>query len=84
MASKADIARESKKLANNENARLQVTRRTYGKANRGYNIYLTYQNEWFKDNADEETVGFIDYPMTLDQVKEWLEDQETFKRLAES
>ena len=77
---KRDIARESKKLANNENARLQVTRNKNGK---GFNTYLTYQNEWFQDSADEETIGFIDYPMTLKQVNEWLEDQATFKRLAE-
>jgi hypothetical protein len=67
---KADIARESKKLANNDNSRLQVTRKKNG---RGYNTYLTYKNEWFKDDADEETIGFISYPMTLKQVKEWFE-----------
>ena len=67
---KADIARESKKLANNDNSRLQVTRKKNG---RGYNTYLTYQNAWFKDDADEETIGFISSPMTLKQVKEWFE-----------
>ena len=67
---KADIARESKKLANNDNSRLQVTRKKNG---RGYNTYLTYKNEWFKDDADEETIGFIFFPMTLKQVKAWFE-----------
>ena len=65
---KADIARESKRLANNENSKLQVARNKNGK---GYNTYLTYDNDWFQDSKDEVTIGFIYRPMTLKQVKEW-------------
>ena len=70
MASKADIARESRRLANNPNARLQVTQKLKG---RGFNAYMTYRNEWFKDDADEKTIGFIDEPLTLKEVNRWLQ-----------
>lgn len=70
MASKADIARESKRLANNPNARLQVTQKLKG---RGFNVYMTYRNEWFKDDAYEKTIGFIDEPLTLKEVNRWLQ-----------
>ena len=73
MASKRDIARESKQLDENTDKKLQITKRTWGKANRGYNIYRVYGNEYFQDDADERTIGFINYPMTLKQVEEWLE-----------
>ena len=75
MASKRDIARESKQLDENSDKKLQITERTWGKANRGYNIYRVYGNEHFQDDADERTVGFINYPMTLKQVEEWLEQR---------
>lgn len=68
---KRELAKETKQLANNENARLQVT-----KCGRGYNAYLTYTNEYFQDDADEKTLGFINHPMTLKQVTEWLYDVE--------
>ena len=75
---KIDLARESKTLSNNSSARLQIT-----KTKKGYNAYRVYGNEYFKDDANETTIGFITYPMKIWQVKEWLEKQENFKRLAE-
>ena len=68
MASKTDIARESKRLVNNPNARLQITQKLKG---RGFNIYMTYDNEWFEDGADERTVGFIHEPLTVKEVNQW-------------
>ena len=75
---KIDLARESKTLSNNSGTRLQVT-----KTKKGYNAYRVYGNEYFKDDENETTIGFITYPMKIWQVKEWLEEQENFKRLAE-
>lgn len=46
--------------------------------------YKVYGNDYFKDGAGEITIGFINYPMTIKQVSEWLEEQETFKKLAEA
>lgn len=74
MASKRELAKASKQINNNPNLRIQVTQRTWGKANRGYNIYRVYGNEWFQDDADEKTIGFITEPMTLAQINEWLTD----------
>lgn len=74
MASKRDLAKASKEINNNPNMKIQVTQRTWGKANRGYNTYRVYGNEYFKDDADEETIGFITEPMTLAQINEWLQD----------
>lgn len=76
---KRDIARATKELANNENAQIQVT-----KVGRSYRTYKVYGNEFFKEDAGETTIGFINYPMTARQVGEWLEEQETFKKLAEA
>ena len=70
---KREIAKETKKLANNENARLQVTKRLHGL---GYNTYLTYGNDYFKEDEDERTLGFIDHPMSIAQVLEWLSDRQ--------
>ena len=69
---KRELARETKRLAGNPNARLQVTE--YG---RGYNAYLTYTNEWFQDDPDERTIGFITEPMTNKQVNEWILEKTT-------
>lgn len=66
-----DIARETKRLSNNESARLQITKRKNG----GYNAYLAYGNEWYKDDTDEQTIGFIDQPMTIKGVGEWLAER---------
>lgn len=74
MASKRELAKASKQINNNPNLRIQVTQRTWGKANRGYNIYRVYGNEWFQDDANEKTIGFITEPMTLAQINEWLTD----------
>ncbi len=74
-----DIARESKTLANNSDAHIQVT-----KTGRSYMTYKVYGNDYFKDGAGESTIGFINYPMTIKQVSEWLEEQKTFKKLAEA
>ena len=71
------LARETKTLSNNSSARLQVT-----KVKRGYNAYRVYGNDYYKDDPGETTIGFINYPMTINQVKEWLEEQKNFKRLA--
>ena len=68
---KRDIARETKRLSNNENARLQITKRKNG----GYNAYLAYGNNWYIDDADENTIGFIYQPMTIKGVSEWLAER---------
>ena len=65
---KRELARETKRITS-PNARLQVT-----KCGRGYNAYLTYQNEWFQDDPDEKTIGFINSAMTLKQVNAWLRE----------
>ena len=65
-----ELAKATKELRNNENMRLQVT-----KAGRSYRTYRCYGNDWFQDNADEKTLGFITYPMTVAQVREWLSDE---------
>jgi len=64
-----ELARETKRITS-PNARLQVT-----ECGRGYNAYLTYTNEWFQDAEDERTIGFIDHPMTIKQVHEWILDK---------
>lgn len=63
---KRELARETKKLANNPNARLQVTQ-----TQKGFRAYTVYGNERFQDDADEVTVGFIREPMTLKQLETW-------------
>ncbi len=65
-----ELARETKRVAGNPNARLQVT-----ECGRGYKAYLTYTNEWFQDAEDERTIGFIDHPMTIKQTREWVLDK---------
>ena len=67
---KREIAKETKRITS-PNARLQVTKRLHGL---GYNAYLTYNNEYFKDDKDEKTIGFIDQPMSIAQVLEWLDN----------
>ena len=66
---KRELAKETKRIGANPDARLQVA-----KCGRGYNAYLTYKNEWFADDPDEKTIGFICQPMTLAQVTRWLQD----------
>jgi len=63
---KRELARETKRITS-PNAQLQVT-----KAGRSYRAYLTYTNEWFKDDPDERTIGFISCPLTVKQVSNWL------------
>lgn len=64
---KRELARETKRVAGNPDARLQVTM-----VGRGYNAYLVYGNDYFQDYPEERTIGFIKHPMTLKQVTEWL------------
>lgn len=63
---KRELARETKKLANNPNARLQVTQ-----TKRGFRAYTVYGNEHFEDDADEVTIGFIHQPLTLKELGQW-------------
>lgn len=70
---KRDLARETKRVAGNPNARLQVT-----KCGRGYNAYLTYNNEYFQDYPEEKTIGFIYNPMTLKQLNVWLTEYASY------
>jgi len=65
---KRDLARESKQINNNPHMRIQVAEKVGG----GFNAYRVYDGDWFEDNEDETTIGFIDYPMTIAQVSEWL------------
>lgn len=65
---KRELAKETKRITS-PNSRLQVT-----KCGRGYNAYLTYKNEWFQDNPDEKTIGFIYQQMSLAKVTRWLQD----------
>ena len=65
-----ELARETKRVAGNPNARLQVT-----ECGRGYNAYLTYTNEYFQDYPEERTIGFITHPMTIKQTREWVLDK---------
>lgn len=74
MASKRELARETKQISNNPNLRIQVAERKNGK---GFNTYRVYGNEYFKDDADEKTIGFISEPMTQAQVNEWLTDHKS-------
>ena len=69
---KRELARETKRITS-PNARLQGT-----KCGRGYNAYLTYQNEWFQDDPDEKTIGFINSAMTLTQVNAWLRESASY------
>ena len=64
---KRELARETKKLANNPNARLQVTQ-----TKRGFRAYTVYGSEHFEDDADEVTIGYISEPLTYKQVEYWL------------
>ena len=66
---KRELARESKQIRNNPHMRIQVAEKVGG----GFNTYRVYDNDWFDDNEDENTIGFIDEPMTIAQVGEWLE-----------
>ena len=68
---KRELARETKQISNNPNLRIQVAERKNGK---GFNTYRVYGNDYFQDDADEKTIGFISEPMTQAQVNEWLTD----------
>lgn len=71
---KRELARETKQIGNNPNLRIQVAERKNGK---GFNTYRVYGNEYFKDDADEKTIGFISEPMTQAQVNEWLTEHKS-------
>ena len=64
-----ELAKASKQINNNPDMRIQVAERKDGN---GYNTYRCYGNEYFKDNEDEITIGFINQPLTLKGVEEWL------------
>ena len=67
-----ELARESKKVNNHPDLRLQVTHTIGAKTNTGFNTYRVYGNERFQDNNDEYTIGFIDSPMTIRETEGWL------------
>lgn len=64
-----ELARASKQINNNPNVRIQVAERKDGK---GFNTYRCYGNEYFPDDADEMTIGFISEPLTFKQTEYWL------------
>ena len=67
-----ELARESKKVNNNPDLRLQVTHKVGAKTNTGFSTYRVYGNERFQDDADEYTIGFIYNPMTIKDTERWL------------
>lgn len=64
-----ELARASKQISNNPNLRVQVAERKDGK---GFNTYRVYGNEYFNDDPDEMTIGYISEPLTYKQVEYWL------------
>lgn len=69
-----ELARASKQISNNPNLRVQVAERKDGK---GFNTYRVYGNEYFNDDPDEMTIGYISEPLTYKQVGEWLRDHKS-------
>lgn len=64
-----ELARASKQINNNPNVRIQVAERKDGK---GITTYRCYGNDYFQDDKDETTIGFISEPLTYKEVEDWL------------
>ena len=64
-----ELAKVTKQCNSHPDMWIQVAERKDGK---GFNTYRCYGTEWFKDDEDERTIGFIHQPMTFKEVEEWL------------
>ena len=64
-----ELAKASKQINNHPDMRIQVAERHDGK---GFNTYRCYGNDYFQDDKDETTIGFISEPLTFKQVEYWL------------